>query len=182
MRGELARRGVGRGRHRMRPLLAAIIRSLASRSSTTSSVRLRHETRPQPHLVRDGHLWLAVRIRAEISSVVPNLGFGVASMKTRCLSRGCRICPFFYSSIGVCLAQVGFPKLGEDCPIWGRALSPSHPRAHLPAGLPTSLLGFAVFFFEPLPPLPSRRPRPLLGRRDGEGGRGGPFCRAGAEV
>jgi hypothetical protein len=38
---------------------------------------------------------------------------------------------------------------------------------------------------EPLPSSPSRRPPPprsAPGRREGEGGRGGPFCRAGAEV
>jgi hypothetical protein len=37
---------------------------------------------------------------------------------------------------------------------------------------------------EPLPPSPSHRPSPRVfwGRCDGEGGRGGPFCRARAEV
>ena len=45
----------------------------------------------------------------------------LTSMKARCLSIVSSVVPFLYPSVGRGLAQLGFSKLGEDCPIRGRA-------------------------------------------------------------
>lgn len=46
---------------------------------------------------------------------------------SRCVGRAF---PFFYSSVGRSLAHSGVSRKRDDCPIYGRAVSPSVSRAH----------------------------------------------------